>query len=448
MLLFLIIICILGLLASMAMLRTARSKGILPAGMLSGVLSLGTFLIVIPEYGSLSSGNTQDILERVGGYSLTSILAAAPGAMKLLSLCLLSVIAGEAAVVFGSKNYSEVAPRRDKWRPEHSRYFVAIAIVIGTVSRVALSGQQGGTLAGRGTQSGLGFLTTGGWLLVCAIIILMQDKRSFRRPIRYLLIVFCAGITLASYLRTPLLLVVCYIAILSAGAISRRHIKIRSLFTGAALAYVLLIALSVISIWRASKVRHLAFSFSSTLSHIAVNPITSLPTAANVNTFDGAIFTQMLQAQGIHASPQNWLVALTTFVPSQLWPGKPTSLSIELSSRYLHFGASGMFLSGAGFSSMTLYGTVGAMAAWFIMASLSTLFIRRRLREPFDYLWCAIAVFFVITMWFEGDAFNIYYTLTILIVSWLCLQMARACVSLTGHRYATPISREATLGSK
>ena len=431
MLLFLTVVCILGILGSIVMLKRARAKGILPAGMLSGVLSLGTLLIVIPEYGSLTSGSSQDVLERVGGYSLTSIIDSTSGAMRLLALCMIMTIAGEAVVVSISMPRPTPSTRAPKWRVIHSRYFVILAIVFGTAARFALNSQKGGTIIGRGTQSGLGFLTTSNWLLVCAIIILLADRRCFSRTFRYLLVAYCSIVTLLSFTRSPILLVVCFIAIWGAFAISRRRISFRFVVSAAAITYVSMIMISVISVWRGSKIHHLSFSLIDTTTRIAASPITSLPTTANVNTFDGTIFTQLLQSQGFHGSPRSWAVAVTTFVPSQLWPGKPSPLSVEVSAQYLHFGSSGMFLSGAGFASLTLYGTVGAMLAWFIIATAVTLVIRRGVVEPFDYLWCSLFVFFIVTMWFEGDAFNIYYALSIVIVSWLCLQLARGWATVS-----------------
>ena len=413
------------------MLKLARTKGILPAGMLSGVISLGTLLIVIPEYGSLESGNSQSVLERVGGYSLTSILSVTPSALRILALCLITVIAGEALIVSTSKRRPELPQRPPRWTAIHSRYFVIFAIILGTAARFALSGQKGSTLAGRGTQSGLGFLTTTNWLLVCAIIILIEDKRSFTKPVRYLIILYCTTITLISFTRSPILLVVCYLTIRGAVALSRRRISIRFLFSATAITYVIMVLVSVIAEWRGSRIRHLTFSLSDTIVRIAQNPIASLPTSANINTFDGTIFTQLLQGQGVHGSPRNWAVAITTFVPSQIWPGKPSPLSLDVSARYLHFGSSGLFLSGAGYTSLTLYGTVGAMMAWFVLAGIVTLFLRHGLRGPFDFLWLSLAVFLLVTMWFEGDAFNIYYTLTIAVVAWFCLWLARGWVTFS-----------------
>ena len=428
MVLFLTLVCIFGSLSSLVMLKMARTKGILPAGMLSGLISIGTLLIVVPEYGSLASGNSQDVLEQLGGYSLTSILNVTPGAMQLLALCLIMFIAGEALVVSISKGRPDQSQRIPKWGAVHSRYFVILAMILGTAARFALSGQKGGTLTGRGTQSGLGFLTTSNWLLVCAIIILVEDRRCFTKPVRFILVAYCGIVTLLSFTRSPILLVVCYLTIRGAVALARRRISIRFLISAAAVSYVVMILVSVISQWRGAKIRHLSFSLFDAVTKIAGNPVTSLPTSANVNTFDGTIFTRLLQGQGVRGSPRNWAVAITTFVPSQIWPGKPSPLSLDLSARYLHFGASGIFLSGAGFASMTLYGTVGAMLAWFAMAVAVTLFLRRGMREPFDFLWCSLGVFLIVTLWFEGDAFNIYYTFTIVIVSWFCLWLARGWI--------------------
>jgi len=441
--LFLISTCVLGIVLSMLMLRKAAIKGVLPAGAMSAVLSIVTLLTVFPDMATLSNGYTNNILEVNGGYALSTITSMESSAMELLAISLLGVFLGELLVV------STVTPRLGRratahpWTALHSRYFVILCLVIGTVGRILLSGQSGTGLAERGTAHGLGVLTTTNWLLVAAIIVVLVDTRCMSKLTRVMVVLYCLGLTLSGLSRSPLLLLGCFGVVLGANVLASRRYRVRDVVGAVVIGYVVAIAVSLLSIYRGAKTNHQTFAIGHSLATVAASPLSSLPTTGQLQTFDGTLFTQLLRAQGIHGSLSNWAVAITTFVPSQIWPAKPVPLSSTLSADYLHFGASGMFLSGPGFAELTLGSSVASLAACAILTAIVSFYLARSITSPITMVYQSLAIFLLVTFWIEGDAFDIYYALSIVVASWVAAWGARWWVGISGTtRNGPPSSSE------
>jgi hypothetical protein len=436
----LVVVCVFICLISWRAFPVARSKGLLPAGLLSALLAVGTLIAVLPEYFQLTTNAQKFVLQRTGGYSTETITHYAPGALNLLSLGLLGVFAGELFFVHYSRPARIAAPadRHPGVARRRVRAFLVVGIVFGTGMALIL-GRHGlataSQLQTRGTSRGKGVLATGTWLVPSAMIVAISNRKAFRTSAGWLAaIAITAAIGLTTGTRSPLLLVGAYFAVATIRRITLKPQRTRTVVKAIAAVYLFLTLLSVISLWRGHLISQgqAQPSLSSSIVKAAENPIGSLPTTADVNTLDGAIFSQIVHADyGVQSNPSNWATALGLFVPSQLWHGKPTPLSQSLSARYLGFGTSGMFLSGVGYAWLTLYGDVGVVL-WGVAFGLVVGWLCRRVKTeaPFADLFRALIVYFTIEMWFAGDSFVVYYVGAIAIACAVATAAARAMLLL------------------
>jgi len=444
MLILLVCVCLLGTISSVLMLQISAKKGVFPLGIISGILSLGTLLIVVPENVQLTNGSAVTVLQKAGGISITKLVEVAPRANELLAVCLFAFIVGEALVVALTGPRQLLRDRSEIWNPAHTRRFVGLAMLFGVASVVILRLGVGVSPVNRGTQQGIGPVTSGTWLLMFAAIALLQDRNAFSAKVRWFLILVALGADLSQLNRSPIILLGCYLLIRVAQRISAGRIGFRALVVGIVVAYALSVSVSVINLWRGSIIHHTqSTSVLSDIEKVWTNPIGALPQNANLDTFNGAMFVTLLEGSGITESAREWEVALTTYVPSEIWHSKPLPLSDTLSHDYLHYGNSGIFLSGAGFASITLGGLPEAGVLWFLVGILGSLVLRRTIGMRFDYLWMALVLYLLVAMWYQGDAFAIYFVTSLMVLFGIFAWITRpGTPRLKGRRTTSQVTRD------
>lgn len=145
---------------------------------------------------------------------------------------------------------------------------------------------------------------------------------------------------------------------------------------------------------------------------------------AGIDTLDGYRLSMLIQPNE-PARPLAFLTVITNFVPRALWPDKPTELSVEMSAKYLKYGAGGQFLSPIGYMSIAFGGYKFALLGMFVF-----IFLLSRLALRFqDSFVLALIVCVTVRFMMGGAAFDFYYGLTLMIP----LLVAVIAIRLTGN---------------
>lgn len=242
----------------------------------------------------------------------------------------------------------------------------------------------------------------------------------WRKPKWTLLLVLGVMILILGNVRSPLLLVgVGFVGYF----ISRRipfGFRLLSTFLAGVIAFALLA--SFMSAMRANISRAEGRSTIDVAATTLEDPWSGIY-ASGVDTLDGYRFS-MRVAEFEDAHPYDLLTAFTTFVPRSLWPDKPTDMTVEISEKYLGYGASGQFLSPIGYLTIMSGGYAQALILWCALLGLLVFLIIWLHQSFFVVVVLVTAVRFSL----GGAAFDFYYGLT------LCMPFVFVLLILNIHK--------------
>ncbi|QOD02633.1 hypothetical protein [Pseudarthrobacter sp. BIM B-2242] len=225
--------------------------------------------------------------------------------------------------------------------------------------------------------------------------------------------------------RSPLLVVI--IAFI-AGMISRNEFRTKRRFVSAvALILVFAFAGSVMSNMRANLTRNYGYTAQQVVDQTFENPWTA-PYESGLDTLDGYRFSQRILTFE-EPRPSDLLAVVTTFIPRAIWPEKPEEISVDVSSRYLRYEASGQYLSPIGYLSLALGSYVGALAGIILFSALMSS-LALKFSQSF---WLAVVVLVTFRFMLGGSAFDLYYGLTIV----LPILLVRIFVVVTFPRHSS-----------
>jgi hypothetical protein len=220
-------------------------------------------------------------------------------------------------------------------------------------------------------------------------------------------VVAAAGTILlvAGNVRSPLLVIACgYLASeLSRGRLRRG----RRLVVLVVLVVAFAAVGSLMSNFRANITREYGYSTAEVIQQTAENPWIA-PYEAGLDTLDGYRFSERLSHLE-PARPWDILNVVTTFVPRAVWPEKPDDISVQMSAKYLHYRASGQFLSPVGYLTLLVGSYPGALVALAVVTALLVALVRRTWTS-FGY---AIVLCVIIRFMIGGSSFDFYYGLTL-----------------------------------
>ncbi|WP_337455897.1 hypothetical protein [Prescottella sp. D32] len=132
---------------------------------------------------------------------------------------------------------------------------------------------------------------------------------------------------------------------------------------------------------------------------------------AGIDTLDGYRFAREI-AGFEPARPADLFSPVTTFIPRSLWPEKPRSVSVEVSSKYLGYKASGQFLSPIGYLRLTMGSYVSGLLLFAVIFGVFA-YLAQRLRGT---IWFAILMVVVFRFLLGGSMFDVYYGLVLVVI--------------------------------
>jgi hypothetical protein len=195
-----------------------------------------------------------------------------------------------------------------------------------------------------------------------------------------------------------------------AGKIARREITTATLMRYAVYGLVLAIIGGAMSNFRGDIVSGRGADLYTALSESIENPFIAIY-GGGIDTLDGYRLAQFVQPNEA-ASPENVLVAITTFVPRALWPNKPQDLSIDITNRYLQWNQGGIFLSLVGYLSIAFGGYIEALfALLMLMVGLCAIY-----RRSFVNFYGFTILLMTFRLFLGGSPFDIYYCLVYMLI--------------------------------
>lgn len=173
-----------------------------------------------------------------------------------------------------------------------------------------------------------------------------------------------------------------------------------------------LVVFSYQSIWRSLVAHGLPASFSDVVSVMLANPLQEF-LRLGVDTVDGhALVTRIVQ-EGFSPRWLDPLLAITNFVPRQIWEDKPILLGSTIGHDYLGLTAGGIFLSGPGYFALVA-GSIWLGAAIFVGLILAIKQLATA-QGTHPIVLCA-AFYLVARMAIAGDAFDIFLAVQITVI--------------------------------
>lgn len=225
---------------------------------------------------------------------------------------------------------------------------------------------------------------------------------------RLYMILTAVGIVVLALANVRSPLIVLFLAYVASEIARRRGgFSIRRSVSLLSLVAVVALLGSFMSSMRENIIRNLGYSFAEVLSRTFANPLIGIY-SAGVDTLDGYRFAHSI----VPYEPSrlsDLMLIVTTFVPRSMWPDKPNSLSVDLSTKYLGYKSSGQFLSPMGYLNL-IWGSYGlALLSFFLFGLIfSALIIRFR-----SSFWLCILLVVVMRFLLGGSSFDIYYGLVL-----------------------------------
>lgn len=176
---------------------------------------------------------------------------------------------------------------------------------------------------------------------------------------------------------------------------------------------------SVMSNWRENVTRDYGLTTSQVVSTTLDEPWKQIY-ESGIDTLDGYRFSHRI-APLEESRPEDLLNIVLTFVPRAIWAEKPTDLAVDVSARYLNYGASGQYLSPIGYLTLAFGSRVGALAGISLFSFFAALLVRRY----FTSFYLALVLCVALRFFLGGSSFDIYYGLTLLIPYLVALAVTR-----------------------
>jgi len=383
----------------------------------SGLLGLAMLLgVVVP--GVLLTTGAEDPKLPDKGYPLADLSAEVAAAYAIFLLVFLAFVVGERLTAYVLARQRHPTPTRQLRVGIDTRgtYFalVGIGTAITLYSRVLdPSGRsQEEVFATRGQVEGAGAETLLGWSIPLGIALAVVHRHWGSRRL-VTLNALLAIVLISQGTRSPFLLIGVAMLIRFVGSPSLRRRPARSISLAVVAGY-LGVALAVgIADWRGDVIREPTASLSDSLIEATRSPLTGLGDAG-LDSLDGLILARNADRAAVGASWTDLHKAITGFIPHQIWPEKPEWLSVVVTHHYIHFGGSGIFMSGAGYGLLLFGGTEGAILLFLVLGAISAI-VYRRLSA--DSLLTVLWTYFLLRFFFAGDAFDAFHVLGLLLLS-------------------------------
>lgn len=399
-------------------------------------LSIGSLVAFLLPGLQLIAGGRRSKLSAIG-WPLFSLDRDVIGADILIALVLIGFFAGELLI---ANVYANTQSRRGPsikslgldWNSEAT--WTALLCLSGFVVflRLLNFGSLQATFSARGTAKGVGFFAILGWApaLTVAIAALHHHYDS-RKAV-------AASILLVAYLivagnRSPLLLIFVAFVLRFVSTLRTPSRTFRVTILLAALAYLAATLAVAQSAWRGEVMRGNHMSLVTATSNALADPFASLG-ESGLDSLDGLILARQVDPRTVKASWTDPVKIVTGFVPHQLWPAKPEWLSGTVARTYLHYGASGMFLSGAGYTTLIWGGAGGAILAFFLLGIWSSWMLLKT-RGAFTVR-DLLVIYFLLRFTFAGDAFDGFHVLGL-----ACVVMLASLISYVMQWFVDDVVR-------
>lgn len=278
----------------------------------------------------------------------------------------------------------------------------------------------------RGTAEGRGAAAVLGWAPALAVSLAVLRHHFNSRIIVGASIALVAFLVLAGN-RSPLLLIFLAVALRFLFSLDSPLRTVRGVLAIATAGYLAAVTLVAISDWRGEIIRGQQASLAKSSTEALSNPLGKLG-GAGLDSLDGLVLSTKVDRAVVGAHWTDPSKVVTGFIPHQLWPAKPNWLTIDVSRAYLRFQASGMFLSGAGYSWLIWGGAIGTVLAFFLLGLGSSLIFSRQ-RATFG-IGALLTIYFVVRFSFAGDAFDGFHALGLAGLALLAAQLGRAAVAM------------------
>lgn len=230
---------------------------------------------------------------------------------------------------------------------------------------------------------------------------------------------FGIGVLASTNVRSPLLVIV--FAFIAAEISGNRLRSFKRVAITISLVVVFAISGSYMSNWRENVTRHQGETASQVLTTTLDAPWVQIY-ESGVDTLDGYRFSQHV-APLEESRPEDLLNVVLTFVPRALWDDKPVTISVDLSAKYLNYGASGQYLSPIGYLTIALGSYTGALLGIFVFVLSMALLVRRYLQSFILTIVLCVTFRFML----GGSSFDLYYGLTLLLPYCLTVVAVAAC---------------------
>ncbi|MFT4041885.1 MAG: hypothetical protein QM673_01845 [Gordonia sp. (in: high G+C Gram-positive bacteria)] len=264
--------------------------------------------------------------------------------------------------------------------------------------------------------AGQGIISITRGSLVCGLAILAYYK-CFGKLYLFAVLLGGIGILVLGNVRSPISVIV--IAGI-AGLLARREIyKKRWAFGALVIALSAVVVGSFMSNMRASITRHQDLSTTEIIQTMLDDPLAA-PYAAGIDTLDGYRFSEFAREREA-AEPLDLLSPVYTFVPRSIWPGKPDSISVRLSTKYLRYKSSGQFLSVVGYL-MLATGSYGLALVMLAIGAGILAYLSVWLAGSY---WTVFVYVCLFRLFLNGTSFDVYYTITLLLPTLIALYIAR-----------------------
>ncbi len=317
------------------------------------------------------------------------------------SLELLVVLAAELVIVWICGTRS---PRPDRRIKREWKKVALLLIFVGFAATVLFPA----SLESRAAE-GQGLFVLLRTALVCGLAIVAYFD-GFKSNLYRLALLGGTVYLILENVRSPLFVILIAYA---AGLIGRGAIYKKRVVLSFAVALILaVVSATFMSEMRANITRDEGRGVGEIVSELTNEPIV-LAYGAGVDTLDGYRFSALI-SEYEDARPSDLLSPVTTFIPRAIWPEKPRSISVELSSKYLGYKASGQYLSPIGYLRLAVGSYVGALIL-FAIFFLAVVYLVLAVRRTF---WLAIVLVVLFRFLLGGSAFDVYYGLVLLVVVW------------------------------
>jgi hypothetical protein len=352
-------------------------------------------------------------------------------------LMLLAFVAyGSGEVLVGALRRDEAAVSRAEndsrhvWFDPRATYLVLVGFAI-VAFVLAPAETREEAFASRGQVTGQGplQLLSNSWAAAVAVGITYRHWGA--RPLAAVSVALASYGTLIGGTRTPFILIGAALLLRFLRRSASGPTTVRVGLVAVAVAYAALVSVVAISDWRGHVARGDDASIISSIEDSATNPFARL-SRGGLDTLDGLILATKVDRDAVGASWTDPSKAVTTFVPRQFWPDKPSFLSSEVTQYYTNFGGNaGMFLSGPGYGIVAFGGVLG-MAAFLVL--LGALMACAFNRFPPASIPAVLCTYFLTRFFFAGDAFDAFHALGIGLLVLCAGVLAHAANLLIGSR--------------